>query len=197
MEATRYSETSVIGETTRFHIPEDSNLHVIFFRFVFPEMYTGETFQSTFGMSLTTRQNLCRMHLLTTDKKAERNKCSTATLSLYELWFFSCGDYYYPEDGGHILLWNLVNYILWQIWRYFRYERCYSTVGYGFGRFLRNDFPNTRGQRNINPLLGNVHKQNAYFRGNEYIDKPLLKKRNRGRLVEFPQQRDTLTKRCV
>jgi hypothetical protein len=23
--------------------------------------------------------------------------------------------------------------ILWRIWRYFRYERCYSTVGYGFG----------------------------------------------------------------
>jgi hypothetical protein len=44
----------------------------------------------------------------------------------------------------------------------------------------------------INPLLRNVYKQNAYFRGNKYIDKPLLKKRNRGRIVEFPQQRDTL-----
>jgi hypothetical protein len=30
----------------------------------------------------------------------------------------------------------------------------------------------------INPLLRNVYKQNAYFRGNEYIDKPLLKKRS-------------------
>jgi hypothetical protein len=28
--------------------------------------------------------------------------------------------------------------------------------------------------------------------GNEYIDKPLLRKRNTGRIVEFPQQRDTL-----
>lgn len=27
MERTRYSETSVINEATRFHIPEDSNLH--------------------------------------------------------------------------------------------------------------------------------------------------------------------------
>jgi hypothetical protein len=44
----------------------------------------------------------------------------------------------------------------------------------------------------INQLLRNVYKQNAYFRGNEYIDKPLLKKRNRGGIVEFPQQRDTL-----
>jgi hypothetical protein len=48
-------------------------------------------------------------------------------------------------------------------------------------------------QRKINPLLHNVYKQNAYFRGNEYIDKPLLKKRNRDWIVEFPQQRDTLT----
>jgi hypothetical protein len=38
----------------------------------------------------------------------------------------------------------------------------------------------------INPLLRNVYKQN------EYIEKPLFKKRNRGRIVEFPQQRDTL-----
>jgi hypothetical protein len=49
-------------------------------------------------------------------------------------------------------------------------------VGYGFGRFLRHGFPNTWGQRKINPLLCNVYKQNAYFHGNEYIDKPLLKK---------------------
>jgi hypothetical protein len=42
-------------------------------------------------------------------------------------------------------------------------------------------------------LLRNIYKQNAYFRGNKYIDKPLLKKRNKGRIVEFPQQRDTLT----
>jgi hypothetical protein len=48
--------------------------------------------------------------------------------------------------------------------------------------------PNTWGQRKINPFLHNVYKQNAYFSGNKYIDKPLLKKRNRG-----PQQRDTLT----
>jgi hypothetical protein len=41
-------------------------------------------------------------------------------------------------------------------------------------------------------LLRNVYKQNAYFRGSEYINKPLLKKRNRGRIVEFPQQRDTV-----
>jgi hypothetical protein len=32
---------------------------------------------------------------------------------------------------------------------------------------LRNGFPNTR-DRNINLLLRNVYKQNAYFRGNEY-----------------------------
>jgi hypothetical protein len=31
--------------------------------------------------------------------------------------------------------------VLWQIWLYLRYERCYSTAGYGFRRFLRNDFP--------------------------------------------------------
>jgi hypothetical protein len=37
-----------------------------------------------------------------------------------------------------------------------------------------------KGQRNINPLLRNVYKQNAYFCGNEYIEKPLLRKRNRG-----------------
>jgi hypothetical protein len=36
------------------------------------------------------------------------------------------------------------HFLLWQIWRYFRYERCYSMVGYGFRRFLRNGFPNTR-----------------------------------------------------
>jgi hypothetical protein len=29
-------------------------------------------------------------------------------------------------------------------------------------------FPEYTGQRNINPLLRNVYKQNAYFRGNEY-----------------------------
>jgi hypothetical protein len=40
-------------------------------------------------------------------------------------------------------------------------------------------------------LLRNVYKQNAYFRGYEYIEKPLLKICNRGRIVEFPQQRDT------
>jgi hypothetical protein len=34
--------------------------------------------------------------------------------------------------------------ILWHIWRHFRYERCYSTAGYGFRRFLCNGFPNTR-----------------------------------------------------
>jgi hypothetical protein len=54
-------------------------------------------------------------------------------------------------------------------------------------------FSEYTGQRNINPLLRNVYKQNAYFRGNEYIEKPLLKKRNRGRIVELPQQRDGLT----
>jgi hypothetical protein len=64
---------------------------------------------------------------------------------------------------------------------------------------LRNHFSEYTGpekderQRKINPLLRNVYKQNAYFRGNEYIDKPLLKKRNRGRTVEFVQQRFTLT----
>jgi hypothetical protein len=47
-------------------------------------------------------------------------------------------------------------------------------------------FSEHTGQRNINPLLRNVYKQNAYFRGNEHIDNPLLKKRNRGRIVEFP-----------
>jgi hypothetical protein len=66
-------------------------------------------------------------------------------------------------------------------------------------RLLRNDFSEYTGpekderQRKINPWLRNVYKQNAYFRGNIYIEKPLLKKRNRGRIVEFPQQRDTLT----
>jgi hypothetical protein len=66
-------------------------------------------------------------------------------------------------------------------------------------RLLRNDFSEYTGpekderHRKINPLLRNVYKQNAYFRGNEYIDKPLLKKRNRNSIVEFPQQRDTLT----
>jgi hypothetical protein len=42
-------------------------------------------------------------------------------------------------------------------------------------------------------LLRNVYKQNAYFRGNKYIDKPLLRKRNRARIVQVPQQRDMLT----
>jgi hypothetical protein len=41
-------------------------------------------------------------------------------------------------------------------------------------------------------LLRNVYKQNAYFHGNEYIEKPLLKKRNTGQIVEFPQKRDML-----
>lgn len=54
MEATHYFETTVIDETTRFHIPEDSNLHVIFFRFD-----AGETIQSTFGTCPSTRHNLC------------------------------------------------------------------------------------------------------------------------------------------
>jgi hypothetical protein len=40
--------------------------------------------------------------------------------------------------------WIICTNILWQIWRYFKYERCYTTAGYGFRRFLRNDFPNTR-----------------------------------------------------
>jgi hypothetical protein len=47
-------------------------------------------------------------------------------------------------------------------------------------------FSEYMGQRNINPLLCNVYKQNAYFRGNEYIEKPQLKKRNRGRTVRVP-----------
>jgi hypothetical protein len=58
---------------------------------------------------------------------------------------------------------------------------------------LTQRFSEYTGQRKTNPLLRNVYKQNAYFRGNEYIDKPLLMKRNRGRIVEFTQQRDTLT----
>jgi hypothetical protein len=67
------------------------------------------------------------------------------------------------------------------------------------GRVRIPAFPTQRsseytGHRNINPLLRNVYKQNACFRGNKYIEKPLLKKRNRGRIVEFPQQRDTLLK---
>jgi hypothetical protein len=67
------------------------------------------------------------------------------------------------------------------------------------GRVRIPAFPTQRfseytGQRNINPLLRNFYKQNAYFRGNEYIEKPLLRERNRGRIVEFPQQRDTLLK---
>jgi hypothetical protein len=69
-------------------------------------------------------------------------------------------------------------------------------VGYEFGRFLCNDFPNTRGQRKINPLLRNVCNQNAYFSGNKYIDKPLLKKlpgQTKTELLEFPQQRYTPT----
>jgi hypothetical protein len=58
-------------------------------------------------------------------------------------------------------------------------------------------FSEYTGQRKINPLLRNVYKQTAYFRGNEYIDKPLLKKRNRGWFVQFPQQRDTLTNQNI
>jgi hypothetical protein len=84
-------------------------------------------------------------------------------------------------------------YVLWWIRRYFRNVRCYLTIGYGLGVSYATIFPNTRGQRKINPLLRNVYKQKAYFRGSEYINKPLLKKRNRGRIVEFPQQRNTLT----
>jgi hypothetical protein len=82
---------------------------------------------------------------------------------------------------------------LWWVRRDFRNERCYSTVVYGLGVSYATIFPNTRGQRKIHPLLRNVYKQNAYFRGNEHIDKPLLNKRNKGLTVEFPQQLDMLT----
>jgi hypothetical protein len=44
-------------------------------RSVCPEIYTGKTFPSIFGMSPTARHNSCRMHLLTTGRKAERNNC--------------------------------------------------------------------------------------------------------------------------
>jgi hypothetical protein len=36
-----------------------------------------------------------------------------------------------------------------------------------------------------------IHRY-AILLGNEYIEKPLLRKRNTGRIVEFPQERDTL-----
>jgi hypothetical protein len=39
--------------------------------------------------------------------------------------------------------------ILWRIRRYFRNERCYSTVGYGLGVSYETTFPNTRGQRKM------------------------------------------------
>jgi hypothetical protein len=64
---------------------------------------------------------------------------------------------------------NLTTGAMKRIRRYFRNERCYSTVGYGLGVSYATIFPNTRGQRKINPFLRNVYKQNAYFRGNEYI----------------------------
>jgi hypothetical protein len=37
--------------------------------------------------------------------------------------------------------WSWKDIFLWQIWRYFRYERCYRTAAYGFRHFLHNDFP--------------------------------------------------------
>jgi hypothetical protein len=37
--------------------------------------------------------------------------------------------------------------------------------------------------RHINPLLRNVYKQNAYFRGNEYIDKPYLRNQTDAELL--------------
>jgi hypothetical protein len=63
-------------------------------------------------------------------------------------------------------------------------------------RLLRNDFSQYTGpekdetQRQINPLLRNVCNQNAYFNGNKYIDKQLLKKlawTTGTELLEFPQ----------
>jgi hypothetical protein len=99
-----------------------------------------------------------------------------------------------PYAVFQLIIIIIIIIIMWRIRRYFRNERCYSTVGYGLGVSYATIFPNTRGQRKINPLLHNVYRQNAYFRGSGYIDKPLFKKlpgqRTRNvtetELVEFP-----------
>jgi hypothetical protein len=57
--------------------------------------------------------------------------CGTCVHSLSAPFSYTC-----------IMLNGMIK-VLWQIWRYFRHERCYSMAGYGFGRFLCNDFPNT------------------------------------------------------
>jgi hypothetical protein len=56
---------------------------------------------------------------------------------------------------------------------------------------IKTEKDRTDSQRKISPLLRNGYNLNAYFSGNKYIDKPLLKKlpgQTETELLEFPQQ---------